>query len=395
MQLTSAKIQQALTSSSWIRKMFEEGLALKKQYGEDAVCDFSLGNPDLPPPPAVARGMHLLADKLDQPFSLGYMPNAGYAWAREQLAAHLAQEQGCPLTANEVILCCGAAGGMNAFFRTVLDPGDEVLCFAPYFVEYGSYVDNHNGVFRPLPSTPKSFAPDPAALEAALGPRSRVLIVNSPNNPTGVIYSRAEMEAICAVLQRASERNKRPIFLFADEPYRFLAFDKCEVPSVLPLYRYAVLGSSFSKNLSMPGARLGYLALSPLMPEREKLMAGLTLANRILGFVNPPVVAQHLMAAALGSQVDVEIYEQRRNAMIKVLQEANYSFKKPQGAFYFFPEAPGGDDVAFVQRLAQERILGVPGSGFGCPGHFRLAFCVDKAIIERSAPGFARALKAF
>jgi len=393
MSLISAKVTTTLEASSWIRKMFEEGIALKQQYGEDAVCDFSLGNPDLPPPPAVAEGMKKLAQSLDQPYSLGYMPNAGFSWAREKLAAYLSQEQQTAVAATDVILTCGAAGGINAFFRAVLDPGDEVLCFAPYFVEYGAYAENHNGVLKPVPSTPKSFAPDPQALESAITKRTRVLIINSPNNPTGVIYNREQIEEVCAVLRTASERNGRPIFLFSDEPYRFLAFDGAQLPSVLSLYSYAVLGSSFSKNLSMAGERLGYLALSSGMKNREQLMAALTMTNRILGFVNPPVVAQHLMVAALGSQVDVKVYERRRNAMAKVLANAGYHFQLPQGAFYVFPEAPGGDDVAFVRRLAQERILGVPGSGFGCPGHFRLAFCVDEKVILRAAEGFARAAR--
>jgi aspartate aminotransferase len=394
MSLVAAKIASALEASSWIRKMFEEGIVLKQQYGEDAVCDFSLGNPDLPPPPAVAEGMKKLAQTLDQPFSLGYMPNAGFSWAREKLAAWLSREQQTPVAATDVILTCGAAGGINAFFRAVLEPGDEVLCFAPYFVEYGAYADNHGGVLKPVPSAPQNFAPDPEVLEASITTRTRVLIINSPNNPTGVIYSREQLENLCAVLRAASERNGRPVFLFSDEPYRFLAFDGAQVPPVLPLYPYAVIGSSFSKNLSMAGERLGYLALSSGMEGRERLMAALTMTNRTLGFVNPPVVAQHLMAAALGSQVDIGIYERRRNAMNKVLTEAGYRFQQPQGAFYVFPEAPGGDDVAFVRRLAQERVLGVPGAGLGCPGHFRLAFCVDETVILRSAEGLARAARA-
>jgi len=393
MSLVAAKIASALEASSWIRKMFEEGIALKQQHGEDAVCDFSLGNPDLPPPPAVAEGMKKLAQTLDRPFALGYMPNAGFGWAREKLAAWLSREQQTPVAAADVILTCGAAGGINAFFRAVLDPGDEVLCFAPYFVEYGAYVDNYGGVLKPVPSTPKSFAPDPEALAAAVTRRTRALIINSPNNPTGVVYSREELESVCAVLRAASERNGRPVFLLSDEPYRFLAFDGAQVPPVLPLYPYAVIGSSFSKNLSMAGERLGYLALSPGMEGRDRLMAALTMTNRILGFVNPPVVAQHLMAAALGSQVDIAVYERRRNAMAKVLTDAGYRFQLPAGAFYFFPEAPGGDDVAFVRRLARELVLGVPGSGFGCPGHFRLAFCVEEKVILRSAEGLARAAR--
>lgn len=389
--LLSQQISGYMERASWIRKMFEAGIILKKQYGEDAVCDFSLGNPDLPPPPAVADGLRKMADHAGEPFAFGYMPNGGFQWARTQLAEHLSREQGVPLTADDVILTCGAAGALNAFFRATLEPGDEVLAMAPFFVEYGFYVENHGGVFRTVKTQPETFALDLEAIRAAMTPRTRAVIVNSPNNPTGAVYSKAELEALAAILAEATERNGRPVFLISDEPYRFLAFDGVEVPSVLPLYPYSLVVSSFSKNLSLAGERLGYIAMSPLMEERAKLGAGLMLTNRILGFVNPPVVGQHIMAAALGSQVDASIYAKRRQAMAEVLTAAGYEFQMPRGAFYFFPKAPGGDDVAFVARLMEERILAVPGSGFGGPGHFRLTFCVDEAIIRRAAEGFKRA----
>mgnify|MGYP001069705830 CR=1 FL=1 len=391
MTILSQQVAGYLTCSSWIRRMFEAGAVLKQQYGEDAVCDFSLGNPDLPAPAAVEQGLRALADKAGEPFAFGYMANGGFPWARRQLAAHLSKEQAVTLNAEDVILTCGAAGGLNAFFRTVLDPGEEVLAFAPYFVEYGFYTANHGGVFRTVPSQPETFAPDPEALEAAITEKTRVLLINSPHNPTGVVYDKAQLTALVDVLERQSRRYGRPIWLAADEPYRFLAYDGVEVPSVLPLYPYSVAISSFSKNLSLPGERLGYVALSPRMEERAALMAGLTLCNRILGFVNPPVVGQYLMAAALGSQVDVGVYAARRQAMAEVLENAGYEFQKPAGAFYFFPKAPGGDDVAFVGRLQEERVLAVPGSGFGCPGYFRLAFCVGEEVIRRAEPGFRKA----
>ena len=392
MHLLSASMTDKVGKGSMIRRMFEAGIALKKQYGEDAVCDFSLGNPDLPPPPAVAQGMRELADRLDRPYALGYMPNGGFPWAREELAAHLTQEQGVQLCGEDVILTCGAAGGLNVALKAILDPGDEVLAPAPCFVEYGFYVSNHGGLFKTVPTMPESFSLDLAALEAALNERTRAVIINSPNNPTGQVYSKSELHALCALLQEKSRAAGRPIFLLCDEPYRFLTYDGVLVPSLLPLYPYTIVASSFSKNLSLPGERVGYLALSPLLEGRDQLMAGLVLANRTLGFVNPPVVGQFLMRAGLGSAVDVTVYTRRRNAMAEVLREAGYDFSLPKGAFYFFPKAPGKDDAAFVEKLARELVLAVPGSGFAGPGHFRLAFCVDESVIYRAAPGLKKAI---
>lgn len=393
MHLLSEVMTDNVDKGSMIRRMFEAGIALKKQHGEDAVCDFSLGNPDLPPPPAVAKGMRELADHLDQPFSLGYMPNAGFPWARAELAAHISREQGVNLTQDDVILTCGAAGGLNVVFKAILNPGDEVLALAPCFVEYGFYVGNHGGVFKTVPTRPETFAIDFTALEAAVNARTRALIINSPNNPTGQVYAKDDLRRLCELLEEKSRAFGRPIFLICDEPYRFLAYDGVEVPSLLPMYQYAIVASSFSKNLSLPGERVGYLALSPLLEGRAELMAGLILGNRILGFVNPPVVGQFLMRAGLGSAVDVSIYKRRRDAMAEVLREAGYDFFLPKGAFYFFPKAPGGNDAAFVEKLAKELVLAVPGSGFMGPGHFRLAFCVDESIIYRAASGLKKALK--
>ncbi len=392
MSLLSDRTRKNIEGGSWIRQMFEAGIVLKREHGEDAVYDFSLGNPDLPPPPSVAKGLRDLADIVDKPFSMGYMPNGGYPWARDALAAYLSDEQGVSLTANEVVLSCGAAGALNALLKSVLDPEDEVLAMAPYFVEYGAYVANHGGVFKTVPTMPDTFSLDIKAIEAAITPKTRVVIVNSPNNPTGQIYSREELFALCAMLEEKSEKSARPIFLVADEPYRFLAFDEVEVPSILPMYKYAIVASSFSKNLSLPGERIGYLALSPRMPKRDELVGGLLLANRILGYVNPPVVGQHLMRAALGTQVDPNIYKSRRDAMAEVLTAAGYSFAMPRGAFYFFPKAPGGDDIAFVAKLMKHLVLAVPGTGFGGPGHFRLTFCVDEKTIRNSAAAFKRAI---
>lgn len=393
MCILSEKVQAYLGNASWIRRMFELGAQLKAQYGEENVQDFSLGNPDLPAPPEVGEALKDMAESASQPYAFGYMPNGGFPRLREQLADHLSKEQGVSLSGDQVILTCGAAGGLNAFFRAVLNPGDEVLTFAPYFVEYGFYCENHGASLKAVPSKPETFAFDLDALEQAITPKTRAVLINSPHNPTGVVYSAKELLALARLLENKSQEYGKPIWLIADEPYRFLTYDGATVPSVLPLYPYAAAVSSLSKNMSLPGERIGYIAISPKLQEKEQLMAALALTNRILGFVNPPVIGQKILEKAMGSNVDIGVYARRRKLMADVLERGGYSFRMPTGAFYFFPKAPGGDDIAFTQTLLEERILAVPGSGFGCPGYFRLAFCVDEDVIGRSREGFARAFK--
>ncbi|WP_320171981.1 pyridoxal phosphate-dependent aminotransferase [Maridesulfovibrio sp.] len=395
MKLLSDQIEGYLEGSSWIRKMFETGMVLKKKYGEDAVCDFSLGNPDVPAPAVVGQGLRELADSADKPFAFGYMPNFGYPTLREKLAESVSAEQGVKVSGSDLIITCGAAGAINALYRAILQPGDQVLCPAPYFVEYGFYAKNSGGELVTVPSKPLTFELDLDAIEKAINEKTRVVLINSPNNPTGVIYTTEELKKLAAILDKANEGRERPIFLVADEPYRFLAFDGAEVPSILPLYQYSIVVSSFSKNLSLAGERIGYTLLNPGMEGREHLMAGLVLTNRILGFVNAPAVGQKLLEKALGAQVDKGIYLERRNAMASVLDEGGYAYTMPRGAFYFFPEAPGGDDVKFCAALQEEKILAVPGTGFGFPGYFRLAFCVGVDVIERSREGFKNAMKPF
>jgi aspartate aminotransferase len=392
MQVISANIGAILQNASWIRRMFEAGIELKQKHGADKVCDFTLGNPDLPPVPEVGRTLRRLADTVDQPLSLGYMPNAGLSTTRQRLAEYLAQEQQVPLTAQQVILTCGAAGGLNVVFRTILEPGDEVICPSPYFVEYGFYAGNYGGKLVPVPSKPPAFALDVDAIGAAITDKTRAVLIDSPNNPTGVVYDRGELTALAAILTRAGAGRDRPIYLVSDEPYRFLAYDGVEVPAILPLYPFGLVVGSFSKSLSLAGERIGYLAVSPAMPQAEPFLAGLILCNRILGYVNAPVIGQRLVEAALGATVDAGIYKRRRDAMAGILRDAGIEFAVPRGAFYFFPKVPGRvDDVQFCQLLQEELVLAVPGRGFGLPGYFRLTYCMDEAIIRRAAPGFKKA----
>lgn len=392
--LVAKQIASYAQRSSLIRKMFETGLKLKAQYGAQAVCDFSLGNPDLPAPAAVARALEKVLREADRPGAFGYGPNAGMPAARERVAAHLAAEQGVPVTPQDVILTCGAAGAINALFRAVLDPGDEVLVPAPYFAEYAFYAENFNGVFKTV-ETGEDFSLDFDALDRAVTPKTKVLLINTPNNPTGRIYSQKELEALAELLERKRRECGHPVLLVSDEPYRALAYDGVCVPPLLPLYPWTVVLNSFSKTLSLPGERIGYAALAPQMPEKEDLMAALTMTNRILGFVNAPIIGQTIITTAIESRVDVAAYARRRDLMARVLRKTGYSFFMPEGGFYFFPKAPGGDDRAFIERLREELVLGVPGSGFGRAGYFRLAFCVSEDVIERSKEGFRKARAAF
>jgi aspartate aminotransferase len=392
MQVISSNVSNMIQGASWIRRMFEAGIELKQKYGADQVCDFTLGNPDLPPVPEVGRTLRRLADTVDQPLSLGYMPNAGLPVVRQRLADYLAQEQQVPLTAQHIIVTCGAAGALNVVFRTILEPGDEVICPSPYFVEYEFYVGNFGGRLVPVPSQPRTFALDLDAVAAAITDRTRAVLIDSPNNPTGAVYGRAELEQLAALLKRASAGRARPIYLVSDEPYRFLAYDNVEVPPILPLYEFSVAVGSFSKCLSLAGERIGYIAVHPSLPDGSQLLAGLILCNRILGYVNAPVVGQRLIEEALGCTVNVATYKSRRDAMADMLRSAGVEFSLPRGAFYFFPVVPGRvDDLQFCQLLQEERILAVPGRGFGLPGYFRLAYCMDEAIIRRAVPGFQRA----
>lgn len=385
----SEKIKAAMAGSSWIRRMFEEGAELKARLGPDKVFDFSIGNPDLEPPRQFKEAL-IAAARDETPGIHGYMPNAGLLTARQALAVSLQQKYQEPFEARDLVLTCGAAGGLNVALKAILDPGDEVVIFAPYFPEYFFYVDNHGGVAKVV-ETDEAFNLDPGNLEAALSSRTRAVILNSPHNPTGRVYSAASLQALGGMLSFHAARHGRSIYLVADEPYGRLLYDDQVLPSVFAAYPDTLLVASFSKELSIPGERVGFVAVSPKALDRDELIAGLILTNRILGFVNAPALMQRAVAQVAGLSVDIAPYARRRELFSQVLSRAGIEFFKPQGAFYFFPKAPGGDDLAFVQRLKAENILAVPGRGFGRAGYFRLAFCVPEQVIEQAAPGFVRA----
>jgi aspartate aminotransferase len=375
--------------------MFEKGMELKAEFGEDSVCDFSLGNPDVPPPAATKRVLEEIAQSAVRPLGLGYCPNAGLMEVRKTMAERLSAQQQTPVEAKDVVMTTGAAGALVSFFRAVVEPGDEIITPAPYFVEYGAYCGHFGGVLKPVPSLPPSFRPDIDAIAAAVTEKTRAIIINSPNNPTGCIYDIEDLRRIAELVDKVNESRERPLFLLSDEPYRAFAYDGVEVPAVLPLTRFACVLGSFSKTLSLAGERIGYFVAHPQMPDQASLTAAVTLTNRTLGFVNAPVIGQRLAAALADETVDLEIYDRRRRLMAKVLSEAGVEFEMPKGAFYFFVKSPVPDDGEFVDALLKERILVVPGKGFGFAGYVRLSCSVDEAIIERSAEGFKRAMANF
>ena len=398
MQTVTNEIARAMAGSSFIRKMFEKGIELKRKYGEDAVCDFSLGNPDVPPPAKARDALVRLADAAVRPLGLGYCPNAGIASVREAMATFLSRQQETPVAAKDVVMTVGAAGAMVAFFRAVVEPGDEILTPAPYFVEYGSYCGHFGGILKTVPSLPPEFCPDVEGLAKAITPKTRAIIVNSPNNPTGCIYPLDVLKRIAALVDAENARREkadgaRPLYLLSDEPYRVFAFDGATVPAILPLTKWAVVLGSFSKSLSLAGERVGYFLGNPAMPDGDRLTAAVTLTNRTLGSVNAPVIGQRLAASLLDETVDLEVYDRRRKLMAKVLSEAGIEFAMPKGAFYFFAKSPVPDDKAFVDALVEEKVLVVPGSGFGFAGYVRISSSVDEAIIARSAEGFRRAVQ--
>lgn len=386
----SAKMKAFSEKSSWIRRMFEQGEKMKAEFGAENVFDFSLGNPDVPPPREFDEVIRRLAADT-RPGVHGYMPNGGYPAVREALAGRVSAEQGVALSGDEILMTCGAAGALNVVMKSILDPGDEVIVLAPFFVEYHFYIDNHGGVARVVPCD-ADFNIDHEAIRAAINERTRAVIINSPNNPSGQVYTQRSLDALGAMLAEEGDRHATTIYLVQDEPYRDIVFEGVEVASTLRASNQAIVLSSYSKGLSLAGERIGFLAVHPDIADKADLLNALTLANRILGFVNAPALMQRVVAELPDVSVDAGIYARRRALFQRILDDAGFQYLLPKGAFYFFPRSPIADDVAFCGILQEHKILAVPGSGFGTPGFFRLAFAVPDDVIERSAQGFCRAV---
>lgn len=382
----SQQIKTQMDKASWIRRMFTQGMELKKKHGADQVFDFTLGNPVIEPPEEFKRRLVEVAQD-PTPGQHRYMPNIGFPEVRESIARYVSSHQDVQLTADHIIMTTGAASALNVVLKAVLDPGDEVIVLAPYFVEYLFYVSNHQGDCR-IVETNEQFDLDLDAIRAALGPRTKALILNSPNNPTGVVYPTETLAGLSEILEEHKRDTGRAVYVISDEPYRRLVFDDVTVPSVLSIFTDAIFCTSHAKDLSIPGERIGYIAFGPQCDALTELTNACAFTIRVLGFVNAPALMQRTVADLQEVSIDVDKYRKLRDLFYEGITAMGYECVRPQGAFYLFPQSPIGDDVKFVQALMKHRVLAVPGSGFGRAGHFRLAYCVSADSIERALPAF-------
>ncbi len=392
--MISKKIAESIDRSSWIRAMFEEGEKLRKIHGDDKVYDFSIGNPEIAPPEAVCETLKRLVAE-DNTQIHRYMSNAGYTDVREKVAAYLQKEQGIPLSASNIVMTCGAAGGLNVILETLLDPGDEVIVFSPYFVEYLTYIENHGGCPVIVATCPDTFLPDVVSLRKAITPKTKAVIINNPNNPTGVLYDQKNMEELANALHEEEKSIGHPIYVIFDEPYSRIVYDGYEVPKSLQIFKNGILVNSFSKSHALPGERIGYIAASSTIDDIDKLMKGLVYCNRTLGFVNAPSLFQKVVAETMDQVVNIDWYRERRDVLYNHLVSVGFSCNKPQGAFYLFPKSPIPNDVEFVKSAMKYNILLVPGSGFGCPGYVRISYCMSLKIIKNSLPAFTELAKEY
>jgi len=367
--------------------MFEEGGRLRQKFGDDNVYDFTLGNPNIDPPSKFYDELQRLANA-PQPGIHRYMSNAGYDEARGAVASMLSSISGLDVSGSQVVMTCGASGALNVVLKTILNPGEEVIILTPHFVEYKFYIDNHGGVPREVWTDRESFQLDLSAIEAAINDRTRAIIINTPNNPTGVIYPAESLRRLGEMMERKERELQRQIYVISDEPYARISYDGHAVPNIFPYVTNSVVVTSHSKDLALPGERIGYLAANPSMTHVDLFMEGAIFCNRTLGFVNAPALMQRLVAKLQHESVDIGSYQQKRDILFENLTSMGFSMVKPDGAFYLFPKSPVADDVAFVRAAQKHNLLLVPGAGFGAPGHFRVAYCVDMGMIERSLPAW-------
>ncbi|MFQ5600488.1 MAG: pyridoxal phosphate-dependent aminotransferase [Candidatus Krumholzibacteriia bacterium] len=387
----SRTVKEHIGKASWIRKMFEEGRALKARVGARNVYDFSLGNPVLDPPDEFYDALeHAAADR--SPGLHQYMENVGLLEARQAVADWHALESGLEYTSDLILMTVGAAGAINVALKTVVNAGEEVVLLAPYFAEYWFYVDNHGGIPRIVP-TDSTFDIDLDALESAISPKTRAIILNSPNNPTGRVYGHSSIDGLASLLEAKQRELGTTIYVVTDEPYRAIVYEDIDVPVVATYYDNTILCTSHSKDLGLPGERIGHIAVGPDAADAKELIDGMAFTIRTLGFVNAPALMQRVVAGIMGTSVDIDFYRRNRDTMYHELTSFGFDMTKPEGAFYLFPRCPIEDDVAFVRQLQKHHILTVPGSGFGTPGYFRISYAVERDVVERSLPVWQKAAR--
>jgi len=388
--MISEKMIKLAGGNSAIRAMFEEGNRLAALYGRENVYDFSLGNPNFPAPAEVNNAIKEVLDTVESTVVHGYMSNSGFEDVRGTVADSINRRFGTAFAAKNILMTVGAAGGLNVILKTLLNPGDEVLTFSPYFVEYGNYVGNYDGILKAVPADPETFQPDAEKLADAVTPKTKAVIINNPNNPTGVVYSEETIKKLAAALEAKQKEYGISIYLISDEPYRELAYDGVDVPCLTKFYRNTIVGYSWSKSLSLPGERIGYLVLPDELDEAELITTAASIANRVLGFVNAPSLMQLAVAKCVDAQVDLAGYDANRKALYEGLKALGFECAKPEGAFYLWVKSPEADEKEFVNKAKKYNILMVPGSSFAWPGYVRLAYCVSNDMIMRSMPAFKK-----
>lgn len=386
--MIAKKMQDYVKNSSVIRAMFEEGRRLSTIYGAENVYDFSLGNPNLDPPKEIKEAILDILEEQKPTDVHGYMNNSGYEDVRETIAQSINEKFQTAFHKENILMSVGAGGGLNVIFKTLLDPGDEVVTFAPFFGEYRNYVANFDGILKVIPPDLETFQPNLDLFDQYVTEKTKVILINSPNNPTGVVYSEETLERLSQILMEKQAQFGQDIYLVSDEPYRELAYDGVVVPYPTKYYTNTIIGYSFSKSLSLPGERIGYIVIPSEASDFQNLVSAANIATRILGFVNAPSLFQKVVARCLDAQVNLDYYDQNRSLLYESLTRFGYSCIRPQGAFYLFVKAPVEDDVAFCAKAKGKRILIVPGSSFGCPGYVRIAYCVAYDTIQNSLPGF-------
>ncbi len=393
--MISERMRPLVENNSAIRTMFEEGKRMAAIYGAEQVYDFSLGNPNVPAPEAVKQAILDVLEEEPSTFVHGYMNNAGFEDVREAVAQSLNRRFQTKFHQNNILMTVGAASGMNVILKTLLNPGDQVMVFAPYFLEYNAYVQNYDGQLVVVPPNTESFQPDLKVFEEKITSKTKVVIINTPNNPTGVVYSQETLKELSRILERKQKEYRSTIILISDEPYRELAYDGVEVPYVTAFYENTVVCYSYSKSLSLPGERIGYLVIPDELKDSEKVFGAASIANRVLGCVNAPSLMQRVVKRCLDTAVNVEAYDRNRNLLYHALTTYGFVCIKPQGAFYLFVKSPEEDEKKFCQVCKNYHILVVPGSSFACPGYVRISYCVSYEQIERSLPAFQKVAKAY